>query len=132
VSQAVPDAAKSAWKLGQGVSVGSQTLTGLPYLNRLRSDAALGLRVWPQDTDFVADPFTATGTNVILAEIFPSIFDEKPSLEEVKDARQVDATVKEIMARDRAGTLSQWFNPGIISKPTREQARNEGWILGVT
>ena len=55
-SAQVRRAIKSGWQLGNGVSVGSQVITGLPYLQRLRRRYRRALAVWPHETGFVDDP----------------------------------------------------------------------------
>ena len=50
---------RSSWQLGNGVSVGSQVITGLPYLQALRRRYGRALSIWPQETGFADDPFGA-------------------------------------------------------------------------
>ena len=57
--------AQSVWKLGGPGSVGSQTLTGLPVLHRLRAAFPGQVAVWPFEN--------WQGASVVFAEVFPSL-----------------------------------------------------------
>ena len=72
----------SVWKIDQGVSVGGQTLMGIPYLMRLR--AALRMRnrlftIWPFETGWAAAP-----DGITAVEIFPTLVAGKALPVEIK------------------------------------------------
>ena len=115
-----------AWKLYGNGAVGSQTLTGVPVLSRLRDDPALAdvSAVWPFET---AVPDLAPGRPAVIhAEIWPSLTAVIPKHGQVKDEAQVIALATAYRDRDRDGTLAEAFSAG--AEPA---AGEEGWILGV-
>jgi hypothetical protein len=127
---------RSAWQLGNGVSVGSQVLTGLPYLQRLRRRYGRALAVWPQETGFVDDPLGAwPGISVVLAEIWPTAF--LPAYTGgTRDEEQVRWAVQCCLHQQHAGRgLRAWFNPASVAGAGPVGAGSlvdeEGWILGV-
>jgi hypothetical protein len=116
----------SVWKLLGVGSVGSQALTGIPVVSRLRHDPQLGQvsQVWPFE---VAVPALPPGRPAIVhAEIWPSLAPVAVVPSQVKDEAQVIAQATAYRSQDRAGTLAALF--GAAQLPT---AREEGWILGV-
>ena len=116
----------STWKLLGAGSVGSQALTGIPVVLRLRSDSHLAAtsRVWPFE---VKVPELPEGRPAVVhAEIWPSLF-RVPSVEgQVTDESQVIGLAQEFRDRDRTGRLRPLF-AAAASSSTKE----EGWILGV-
>lgn len=112
--------AQSAWKLFTTGSVGSQTLLGLPMLNRLRACFKGRTAVWPFQSCGDAD--------LIIVEIYPSLYDlndlPNDGIMAVKDARQVYRVVKEFLETD---ILAHTLTCDIRSS----QIRQEGWIMGV-
>ena len=122
---------QSPWKLYGVGSAGSQALTGLPYLQRLRQDAELGrhVKVWPFETGLRAP---AEGL-VILAEAWPSMLKMRSACAGVKDEAQVRALAKHFAGLDRAGALAPLFcGPAGLGPEQRAVVeREEGWILGV-
>ena len=114
----------SAWQLLGSGSVGSQALTGIPVLSRLRHDADLApvSLVWPFEVEI---PQLARGrAAVIHAEVWPSLSGGTAVSGQVKDQTQVMSTARELRELDRAGDLAGLFKPP-------HAAREEGWILGV-
>ncbi|MGR3484190.1 MAG: molybdopterin-binding protein [Paracoccaceae bacterium] len=107
---------KSVWQLTGAGSVGSQTLTGLPVLWRLR--AAHGARAWPLED--VAD------APVVMAEIYTAMVDApvRAALaadpEAIKDAAQVELMARAFARADLGAMLAD--------VPT--EGRTEGWVLG--
>jgi hypothetical protein len=135
-SAQVRRAIKSGWQLGNGVSVGSQVITGLPYLQRLRRRYRRALAVWPHETGFVDDPLgPGPGVSVVLAEIWPTAF--LPAYAGgVRDEEQVRWAVRRCLLQQRAQEgLRVWFNPASVSAMPPDSVASvvdeEGWILGV-
>ena len=111
--------AQSVWKLGGAGSVGSQVLTGLPVLWRLR--AAGGVAAWPLED--------ARDAPVVLAEVYPSLLRA-----EVARAQRPDEVLDEAQVRVLAQAFAR-LGDGIgalfdAADPAAPLAE-EGWILGV-
>lgn len=109
----------TCWQMGGAGAVGSQAMTGMALLSRLR--AAFPVSVWP------FEPITAP---VVLVEIWPSLADRavKAALGEndIKDAVQVRVMVEALLRMQAEGTLG----PALEAVP--EAARKEeGWIFGL-
>ena len=125
------------WKLAYPGSVGSQSLTGIPHLQALRRHPWLEgqVRIWPFETGLgpLARPASGDGWRVLLAEIYPSIFDHAAVAHPIKDARQVHAAVDCLARLDGEGRLGALFaGPAGLSEAQRRAVENEeGWILGV-
>jgi len=130
VTDAGAPGAQSVWKLGGAGSVGSQVLTGLPVLWRLREGFAGRVAVWPFER--------IAGADVVMAEIFPSLLREeiaavmpsrrgKPKRHDwpVKDAVQVRMSA---LALARMGDGGEALLA--VPDPSAPLAE-EGWILGV-
>jgi precorrin-8X/cobalt-precorrin-8 methylmutase len=127
------------WKLAYPGSVGSQALTGIPYLHRLRThpDLADISRVWPFETGFTASPST-TRPAIIHAEIWPgivkqrvrSLMEDEPDL--IRDQAQVRAMGGWAREMDRAGRLGHLFDmpTGLAPEQCSQCVEEEGWILG--
>ncbi len=117
---------KSAWQLlGRG-AVGSQALTGIPVVWRLRADAALAgvSHVWPFEGGV---PDVAEGRAVIVhAEIWPSLIAVPRVADQIRDQTQVIQLAKKFRETDRAGLLATWF-----AAAESPESKEEGWILGV-
>lgn len=116
--------AQSVWKLGGAGAVGSQALTGLPVLWRLREAFAWRVAVWPFEPVGVAP--------VVLAEVFPSVL-----ATEIKASQPAGGMVPdEAQVRFLAATLWQAQTMGagldaLLATPQDAAVREEGWILGV-
>lgn len=117
----------SVWQLCYPGSVGGQTLTGLPVLQRLRRSHPGRVRVWPFETGLAIDPEACD--DVVVAEIWPSAFHVDAARHPVRDAAQVLHVTAATVAADRAGTLGEWFAPA-VHEPTSVVCE-EGWILGI-
>ena len=95
-------AIKSAWQLYGRGSVGGQMLTGIPMLVRLIEHLGPALAVWPFETAFTPDPFTAGAASpgrrrrmtrpvpVVVAEVWPSLFAPGRRLVRGRSARPPD------------------------------------------
>ena len=114
----------SVWKLYGAGSVGSQTLTGIPVVYRLRQDSRLEAisRVWPFEVGVPELPERRGA--VVHAEIWPSLDAIPHQAGLVKDKVQVIALAEDFRQRDRSSTLARIF---IVPSPA---AIEEGWILG--
>jgi precorrin-8X/cobalt-precorrin-8 methylmutase len=111
---------QSAWKLLGIGSVGSQSLVGLPAVHRLLTHPQLAARthLWPFDTAPDAP------NRITIAEIYPSLFEERSPTYWFRDARQV------IDARDAIlSMLTAGENP--VPQIRHTSAQQEGWILGI-
>lgn len=118
-------------------SVGSQALTGIPRLERLRSDVALApcSAVWPFETGWAIGGTTwpADHVRIVHAEIYPSV---RPALvDAVKDRGQVRAMWQWARDLDLDGRLIHEFSipAGITAGSNDDVAirEEEGWILGI-
>lgn len=124
VEARVPSA-QPCWKLYTTGSVGSQALTGVPALARLRADFPGRVAVWP------FEPWEKAP--VVLAEVYPSLL-----AAEVRAALAADTAAVKDAAQVRllAGALARLSVEGALASLLAPQAdaatlREEGWILGV-
>ncbi len=116
----------SAWKLFGSGSVGSQALTGIPVVSRLRYDGHVAdiSAVWPFE---VSVPELPEGRGAVIhAEIWPSLVSVPVASGQVKDQAQVLCIARELRDRDRAGGLA-----GLFAAAPANCRLDEGWILGV-
>jgi hypothetical protein len=120
----------SVWQLTGAGCVGSQALTGIPVLERLVHDEALAdvSTVWPFQVGVSHHP--PGQASVVHAEVWPSLFDVRPQLGQVRDEAQVVSVAVELRDRDRQGTLDDLFGAPLARCPIA--CSEEGWILGVT
>lgn len=107
-------------------------LLGIARLEGLRRDPRLAgrCRVWPFETGFDTDQVAGQPGQVVLAEIWPSMFPIR-STEAVRDAAQVDSMVRLLHAVDRYGELAEWLTPSLNAGERRVVLAEEGWTLGV-
>ncbi len=116
-------------------SVGSQSLTGIPCLHRLRNNpkfASLSA-VWPFETGWAAKAkWLPAHVLVLHAEIYPSVGDPLP--DEIKDRGQVRAMWQWARDLDRENLLWREFcRPSEVETGSKEDLAiqfTEGWILG--
>ncbi|MEL6575377.1 MAG: precorrin-8X methylmutase, partial [Pseudomonadota bacterium] len=125
--------AQPVWKLAYTGSVGSQALTGIAALERLRRQPDITAKVWPFETGLGLSP-VPPGT-VILAEIYPSLVDPavRAANEAIKDRAQVHLLATAFAALDRTGELGPLFSldaEGLTGAETQRVVEEEGWILG--
>lgn len=120
------------WKLAGAGAVGSQALTGIPRVWRIRRDPRLAAacHIWPFETGLRYDP----RPQIQLAEIYPSLFETPPLKGRPKDAAQVVAVTRHFAALDVAGRLHPLFagDPTLTPEERRRIEDEEAWILGVT
>ena len=122
--------AHSVWKLFTTGAVGSQSLMGIPCLQKLREKFNKKLCVWPFDQEF-------NSAQVVLGEVYPSLFKFPSDIEiktkakvfchNISDAYQTYRTVENLLNLDREGRLI----PRIPNK-FEEQILEEGWIVGLS
>lgn len=121
----------SMWQLLGAGSVGGQSLTAIPMLERWRSGpSALPGRVdvWPYTTGF-GPPATRADGGVVVAEVWPTAFDPELPVGMVRDAAQVAHVARALADADRTGLLASWCSPATGAHPA-QQIAEEGWILG--
>jgi precorrin-8X/cobalt-precorrin-8 methylmutase len=123
----------ASWQLAYPGSVGSQMMLGMRALEVLRSDPVCGprLRVWPFETGIGAGSASIAPGQVMLAEIWPSMFQLRDDRHAVRDAAQVATMVDHIADLDRAGRLVDWFAPALTDDERAVVVAEEGWTLGV-
>jgi precorrin-8X/cobalt-precorrin-8 methylmutase len=121
-----------AWKLAGTGSAGSQGLTGMPVVARLRDDPRLAgrSRVWPFETGLHA-PSPPAG--IVFAEVYPSLVEIAPRPGEPKDSAQVRALAEWFAAEDTAGRLAALLegDPALSAAERAIVEAEEGWVLGV-
>lgn len=124
------------WKLLGVGSVGSQALTGIPIVRRLRDDPALAAyaRLWPFETGLQPPTETTDGASVVFAEIYPSLVVIEPRAGEVKDSAQVRAIGRHFARLDEHNGLAEILagDPGLTPEERAIVESEEGWVLGVT
>ena len=126
--------AASIWKLYYNGSVGGQAILGIPAVRRLKVAKGDSLKAWPFETGFKAlTEADLDGVDVVVAEVYTSIFKAQPAPGEVKDLAQVRVAAEAFARLDEAGKLGATFGPakGMAEGVVAEAEREEGWILGV-
>jgi hypothetical protein len=118
------------WKIDQGISVGGQTLMGIPYLMKLRGavrSSGRAFQVWPFETGW-----QPSSDGVTAVEMFPSLLaGVAPAEERIKDRHQVRECIAQFGSLDSAGELEARFaRPGHLSDEDEAKVRSEeGWIF---
>lgn len=122
----------SVWQLMGAGSVGSQSLTAIPVLERLVAAGGGRIGVWPFTTG-LGVPSTRPG-DVVVAEVWPTAFDPSLPAGTVRDAAQV-AHVASALAdadadadADAGARLRTWFAPTVPDPAS--VVGEEGWVLG--
>jgi precorrin-8X/cobalt-precorrin-8 methylmutase len=131
ISEQHAKGAKSVWQLAYAGSVGSQSLLGIARLSIFLDQHSERdkIAVWPFETGFS----TAFKQPVVLAEIYPSLFEVALREGDVKDAAQVRHVAQEFARFDAAEVLGALFaRPLTLSDAQVGTAANEeGWVLGI-
>lgn len=125
--------ASSVFKLYSPGSVGSQSLTGIPYVKKLRQ-AFEKLKIWPFETGLKSiERDDLDNFDIILCEIYPSMLKTKPEHGETKDLAQVRALSQYFAELDEAGKLRHEFaGAKDINESQKSIIENEeGYILGI-
>lgn len=118
---------KSVFRFDVQGQVAKSTHAGLPWLQWLRMmpEAASLVHIWPFDGFEVPD-----GRSVV-AEVYPSLFRRRyHRAKRTTDEHDAYAVALWLQEMDRRGALDDCFSPP-LSRPEREMAMLEGWILGV-
>lgn len=116
----------SSWQLLGAGSVGSQSLTGIASLAPLLDEHAGQVDVWPFTTGL-----SAPQRRVVIAEVWPTMFELPPLGGRVRDDQQVRTVAEALFAAARQGALGSWFSPNVGGADRlRSVEREEGWILG--
>ena len=122
---------KSGWQLYGAGSVGSQSLLGIPAVQKLRK-ALPKSKIWPFETGFATfDDETLAETDIVFAEVYPSLVDVKPVDGQVTDRAQVEALARHYCSLDEKGRLGALFGPpeGLEETEIPQIIAEEGWIL---
>ncbi len=119
---------KSVWQLFCGVTVGSQTLMGIPTLQKLKEHKEIDCVIWPFEN--IDDK-----NKHVIAEIYPSIWDIQGD-HDINDANQVYTVAKNIAYLDENELLQKFLNaPFDYERDNKinegDIIKKEGWILGV-
>ena len=111
----------TCWQLGGAGAVGSQAITGMASLSRLRANFPGQLAIWP---------FEPQTKPIMLVEVWPSLHAAhiRAGMQEgeVKDAAQTRITAAHLHAAQTDGTLSQ-----LLDAAPDIARQCEGWILGL-
>lgn len=123
----------SAWQLAYAGSVGSQILMGLRALEHLRRRPTLAdrVRIWPFETGVGSESGRIVPGEILVAEIWPSMFPLDGSRHDVRDAAQVLTLVDRILDADGSGEIDGWFDPLLDDEERHRVLTQEGWTLGV-
>jgi precorrin-8X/cobalt-precorrin-8 methylmutase len=125
---------QSVWKLFTTGSVGSQTLLGIPWVHRLRTERRLARvsRVWPFETGLTPSLTARAGPAIVHVEVWPRIVPHAGDPNAVLDARQVTTLGRHLAERDVDGTLVTLFQPpaGLGTTDVATVTGEEGWVLG--
>ncbi len=123
--------AQPVWKLAYTGSVGSQALTGIPRVRQIRHDPLLAdvTRIWPLETGLGDDE----AAQIVLAEVYPSLFRADRIAGLPKDAGQVTAAARGLARCDAEGRLTPLLagDPTLDGESRASIEGEEAWILGV-
>ncbi len=119
----------SSWQLLGAGAVGSQSLLGIPVVERLRWSFAERVEIWPFTTGLRL-PAVRPGL-VVVAEIWPTLVSGSAAVGQVRDARQVADVATWLRRLDRRGELPRVFEPEIAALRRPAVVDEEGWVLGV-
>ena len=119
----------SSWQLFGAGAVGSQSLLGIPVLERLRARFGARVDVWPFTTG-LRSPVLDDGA-IVLVEVWPSMRELSDPGDTVRDAAQVRATANWLADTDAADGLGALFSPSVSRTVEQVAVAEEGWVLGV-
>ncbi len=125
---------KSNWQMHGAGAVGGQTLVGIPMVRRLLESLGPAGAVWPFGTGWRAlEAADVEPLNVLVAEVWPSMWPTTPTEGEFKDQTQVRTTAMAFAEMDDKGDLAKAFAPPKTATPelVEQVEQEEGWILGV-
>ncbi|MFZ1725066.1 MAG: molybdopterin molybdenumtransferase MoeA, partial [Albidovulum sp.] len=113
--------ASSCWQMGGAGSVGSQAMTGMASLSRLRARFPDATCVWP---------FQPLDGPIVMVEVWPSLVGAQIKAAtrtgEIKDAAQVRILAQAIWWMQESGVLA-----GALDGVPPEARFEEGWIFGL-
>lgn len=118
--------AKSVFNFN-GAGVALSTLAGLPWLDELRRKHREHVHFWP------FDHWEPASKKHCIVEIYPSLFSRRyprPDGVITQHPHDAAATCQWMKEAQQNGWLPSFFSP-FLSEGHREQARREGWILGI-
>lgn len=118
----------SIWQLLGAGCVGSQSLVGIPVLDRLGTRYRDRLAVWPFTTG-LSRPDVARG-RIVVAEVWPSLLTVPVGLGEVRDEAQVRVVAKWLMSLDACDRIGDLFAPSVPCNQVSTVVGEEGWVLG--
>lgn len=118
----------SSWQLLGAGAVGSQSLLGIPVLERLRRYAPEWVEIWPFTTGLGVGGIRPG--SVVIAEVWPSLVPVDDRSHPVRDARQVVAVADWIRAAQQSGRLAELFSPVLPAVVGERVTNEEGWVLG--
>lgn len=125
----------SAWQLLGAGAVGGQSLVGIAALDRLRWNLGRRMAIWPFTTglqmDLDADQADGVVAELVVAEVWPSLWDVMVPDGVVKDAAQVEFAACRLAALDESGELGGLFCPELDADIAAVVTGEEGWLLGV-
>lgn len=123
----------SSWQLAYPGSVGSQMLIGMAWIERLRALGQIGdrLKVWPFETGLGERSLEGGAGDIVIAEVWPSMFDIDRDRHDILDAAQVITVVENLARADADFSLRHWASPSVSEAERRSVLREEGWTLGV-
>ena len=122
----------ACWQMGGGGAVGSQAMTGMATLARLRRRFPRAMAVWP------FDPWDAAP--VVVVEVWPSLLKEAverrmscdATLPRDREGRPIKDAAQVAVLSEALGLLGEWGRLDALLSAAPEAARmEEGWILGV-
>ncbi|MDP3594605.1 cobalamin biosynthesis protein CbiG [Phenylobacterium sp.] len=126
--------AASIWKLYYNGSVGGQAILGIPAARRLKLARGEAVKIWPFETGFkTLTEADLADVEVVVAEVYPSLYKAQPQPGEVKDQAQVRVTAEHFARLDETGKLGAAFTIGktAAADVVLNAETEEGWILGV-
>lgn len=102
------------------------THAGLPWLAYLRRSGGERVHFWP------FDGFAVPAKRAVVAEVRPARFRHRYPKDGLnKEEQDAWSTCAWLQERDQLGLLRPYFTPPLATAE-QEQARLEGWILGVS
>ncbi|PZX19575.1 hypothetical protein LX81_00031 [Palleronia aestuarii] len=120
----------ACWQMGGTGAVGSQAMTGMACLGRLKRRFGPAISVWP---------FEGAEAEVVIVEMWPTLLrapvarrmKADAALPQVrgapiKDAAQVEVMVEFFAHAERTGRLME-----MLGAPPASAREEEGWILGI-
>jgi len=119
--------AKSVFQFDMTGQVAKSSHAGIPWLRFLRNHPDLSGKVhfWP------FDGFAIPRRMSVIAEVYPAIFRRRfPKTYKSGDEHDAYSITRWFQKMDHRGILSQYFNPP-LTKDEMDQAKLEGWILGI-